>query len=153
MQSKQIRQSGETEYSAERDYRCGVRAGRGGARGRGGGNGVAKADGRYRFIHRFNSGPRSSGSVCRATSARNPLFGLSCVAITVSARVVVTPWQVVSISVKTCARKRVNVRNSISDDITAIALRHAWRAAKCTSAPTFVLLPFSPPTRRELGAY
>lgn len=39
----------------------------------------------------------------------------------------------------TCARKRVNVRNSISDDITAIALRHAWRAAKCMSAPTLFL--------------
>lgn len=42
---------------------------------------------------------------------------------------------------ETWARKRVNVRNSISDDITAIALRHAWRAAKCTSALT-LFLPF-----------
>lgn len=122
---------------------CGVRGGRGETdRGRN----AKAATVQYRFIHRSRAGRRGT-----VRGAQTGEIGMPCetceksiIRTVLRRHYCVRPGRCNSLASRfhiagTCARKRVNVRNSISDDITAIALRHAWRAAKCTSAPTLFL--------------
>lgn len=142
MLTEQIRQSGETEYSVEQDY-----AGYGVAEKRDIPERIGKRDAGEergeRLVVRLTS-PTVDIDLFTAALQPRDRCATPCEKSIIRGTVLRRHYRVrldrcnslashfhialVETCVPARARKRVNVRNSIPDDITAIALRHAWRA-------------------------